>query len=99
MQLGPADLRRFRWTVVSMVFQSAMNSLNPVVSLRRQFSDIFEAHSPEMDREARDRRSEELLEMVGIDPARLRGFPHELSAGCGNGSASPWRWRCDPRSS
>jgi peptide/nickel transport system ATP-binding protein len=81
MQLEPEALRRFRWTVVSMVFQSAMNSLNPVISLRRQFSDIFEAHVPEMDREARDRRSRELLEMVGIDPSRLDGFPHELSGG------------------
>src|ERR1017187_8896377 len=63
MQLEPEALRRFRWTVVSMVFQSAMNSLNPVISLRRQFSDIFEAHVPGMDREARDRRSRELLEM------------------------------------
>jgi len=81
MQLSQEALRRFRWTVVSMVFQSAMNSLNPVVSLRRQFSDIFEAHDPGMDRGARDERSRELLEMVGIDPSRLRGFPHELSGG------------------
>jgi peptide/nickel transport system ATP-binding protein len=81
MQLGPEPLRRFRWTAISMVFQSAMNSLNPVSSLRRQFSDIFGAHVPEMDQAARDNRSRELLEMVGIDPARLRGFPHELSGG------------------
>lgn len=81
MQLDGPGLRRFRWTVVSMVFQSAMNSLNPVVSLRRQFADIFQAHYPEMGREARDQRSRELLEMVGISPARLRGFPHELSGG------------------
>jgi peptide/nickel transport system ATP-binding protein len=64
-----------------MVFQSAMSSLNPVISLRRQFSDIFEAHVPEMDREAQDQRSRQLLEMVGIDPSRLGGFPHELSGG------------------
>jgi peptide/nickel transport system ATP-binding protein len=81
MALGPVELRRFRWQVVSMVFQGAMNSLNPVVSLRRQFSDIFEAHVPEMDRPAREQRSRGLLEMGGIDPARLRGFPHELSGG------------------
>jgi peptide/nickel transport system ATP-binding protein len=81
MGLEPEALRRFRWTVVSMVFQGAMNSLNPVISLRRQFSDIFDAHVPEMDRQARDQRSRELLEMVGIDPARLSGFPHELSGG------------------
>jgi peptide/nickel transport system ATP-binding protein len=81
MKLDPEALRRFRWTQISMVFQSAMNSLNPVVSLRRQFSDIFEAHVPDMERPARDQRSRELLEMVGIDPARLSGFPHELSGG------------------
>ena len=81
MALEPEALRRFRWTVVSMVFQSAMNSLNPVTSLRRQFSDIFEAHVPGMDRDAQDHKSRELLEMVGIDPSRLNGFPHELSGG------------------
>jgi peptide/nickel transport system ATP-binding protein len=81
MQLEPLALRHFRWSVVAMVFQSAMNSLNPVVSLRRQFSDIFQAHLPDMDRQARDERSRELLEMVGIDPSRLNGFPHELSGG------------------
>jgi peptide/nickel transport system ATP-binding protein len=64
-----------------MVFQSAMNALNPVSSLARQFDDIFEAHRPEMDRAARRARARELLDMVGIDPARINGFAHELSGG------------------
>jgi peptide/nickel transport system ATP-binding protein len=81
MALDPVALRRFRWTKVSMVFQSAMNALNPVTSLRTQFADIFRAHVPEMNSDAREQRSRELLEMVGIDPARLRGYPHELSGG------------------
>jgi peptide/nickel transport system ATP-binding protein len=63
------------------VFQSAMNALNPVSSLGKQFGDIFRAHRPGMDAAARRKRAGELLEMVGIDPARLRGFPHELSGG------------------
>ena len=63
-----------------MVFQSAMNALNPVASIGRQFSDIFAAHRPAC-RAARDRRARELLEMVGIDAERVRGFPHELSGG------------------
>lgn len=79
--LDAASLRHFRWNKLSMVFQSAMNSLNPVTSLRRQFSDIFEAHVPEMSSDERDERSRGLLEMVGIDPKRLKGFPHELSGG------------------
>ncbi len=81
MSLEPEALRRFRWTKLSMVFQSAMNALNPVTSLRKQFSDIFETHVPEMRRSERDDRARALLEMVGIDPSRISGFPHELSGG------------------
>jgi peptide/nickel transport system ATP-binding protein len=81
MALDPVSLRHFRWSKVSMVFQSAMNALNPVTSLRKQFADIFEAHNREMDADAREQRTRELLEMVGIDPGRVRSFPHELSGG------------------
>jgi peptide/nickel transport system ATP-binding protein len=81
MALDPVALRRFRWAKIAMVFQSAMNALNPVTSLRTQFADIFREHVPDMNADARDQRSRELLEMVGIDPGRLRGYPHELSGG------------------
>ena len=81
MALDGEALRAFRWSKISMVFQSAMNALNPVASIGRQFSDIFAAHRPSMDSAARDRRARELLEMVGIDAERVRGFPHELSGG------------------
>ncbi len=74
-------LREFRWNKVSMVFQSAMNALNPVTSIGSQMDDIFRTHRPGMDKAARRARSGELLEMVGIDPRRLRSFPHELSGG------------------
>jgi peptide/nickel transport system ATP-binding protein len=81
LKLEGEELRRFRWNKVSMVFQSAMNALNPVASIGRQFSDIFAAHRPEMDHAARLERARELLEMVGIDAGRVRSFPHELSGG------------------
>jgi peptide/nickel transport system ATP-binding protein len=64
-----------------MVFQSAMNALNPVSSLRRQFADIFRAHRRDWGVERRDARSRELLDMVGIDPRRIGDYPHELSGG------------------
>jgi peptide/nickel transport system ATP-binding protein len=79
--LAGEDLRAFRWGKVSMVFQSAMNALNPVTSVGRQFHDIFAAHVPGMDRAAIDRRARELLEMVDIDPGRVHSYPHELSGG------------------
>jgi peptide/nickel transport system ATP-binding protein len=81
MTLSPGDLRELRWNKIAMVFQSAMNALNPVSSLARQFDDIFAAHRPEMSRAQRRDRSRELLSMVGIDPSRIHGFAHELSGG------------------
>jgi len=80
-QLSGERLRAFRWGKVSMVFQSAMNALNPVTSIGSQMEDIFRAHRPQMGRAERRARAGELLEMVGIDPKRIRSFPHELSGG------------------
>lgn len=74
-------LRAFRWDKVSMVFQGSMSSLNPVMTIRRQLHDVFTTHRPGIGRAERDRRSAELLRLVGVDPARLSSFPHELSGG------------------
>jgi peptide/nickel transport system ATP-binding protein len=79
--LAGEDLRAFRWDKISMVFQGAMNSLNPVISIRAQMEDIFTAHRPEMGRRERRQRCGDLLERVGVDRLRLRSFPHELSGG------------------
>jgi peptide/nickel transport system ATP-binding protein len=74
-------LRRFRWNRVAMVFQGAMNALNPVLSVRRQLADVFTAHRPELGRREREDRCRELLDLVGIGPERLSSYPHELSGG------------------
>jgi peptide/nickel transport system ATP-binding protein len=81
LALDGEGLRRFRWNKIAVVFQSAMNALNPVTSLAQQFTDIFAAHRPDLDAATRQRRARELLDMVGIDPARIGSFPHELSGG------------------
>ncbi|MGW8484348.1 ABC transporter ATP-binding protein [Microbacterium sp. NPDC055903] len=74
-------LRSFRWDKISMVFQGAMNSLNPVISVKAQIFDVFDTHRPGMSRAAKKERAEELLRLVGVDPSRLTSFPHELSGG------------------
>lgn len=75
------DLRAFRWDRIAMVFQGAMNSLNPVISVQAQLEDIFTTHRPDMGRAERVERCGELLERVGVDRARLSSFAHELSGG------------------
>jgi peptide/nickel transport system ATP-binding protein len=74
------ELRRFRWRNVSMVFQSAMNALNPVMRVGDQFVDAMRAHE-RIDRKRALRQAEELLELVGIDRNRIRAYPHQLSGG------------------
>ena len=74
-------LRAFRWDKISMVFQGAMNSLNPVISVKAQIFDIFDTHRPGMSKKDKQTRAEELLTLVGVDPSRLTSFPHELSGG------------------
>ena len=74
-------LRAFRWDKISMVFQGAMNSLNPVIDVRSQIFDIFDTHRPGMSKKDKQARAEELLTLVGVDPSRLTSFPHELSGG------------------
>ena len=75
------ELRRFRWAKLSMVFQGAMNALNPVTSVRAQLDDVLTTHVPSMSRPARRARCAEVLELVGVDPRRLDSYPHELSGG------------------
>ena len=77
----PEDrLRPMRWTEISTVFQSSMNSLNPVTTIGAQFKDVIEAHTDMTDRQIAERTAE-LLRMVTIDPSFVRFYPHELSGG------------------
>ena len=80
VQMADHQLREYRWNHISIVFQSAMNSLNPVLSVGDQFVDMIRAHVHSSKSDAR-KRAENLLQLVGIDRARIRSFPHELSGG------------------
>jgi len=79
--MTPAQLRAFRWSELSIVFQSAMNALNPVLNIGAQIMDVLHTHRPEMGPNARRQRVIELLRLVGIAPDRIRSYPHELSGG------------------
>jgi peptide/nickel transport system ATP-binding protein len=80
LALGPAALRSFRWQRVSLVMQGAMNALNPVMTIESQVVDVIRAHS-KVSKRAAAAQVPGLLELVGIDPARRRSYPHELSGG------------------
>ena len=78
--LDTEEQRRYRWRNVSMVFQSAMNALNPVMRVGDQFADMMAAHEQIHKKDAIERAGD-LLEKVGIDRRRVRSYPHQLSGG------------------
>ncbi|QAY61924.1 ABC transporter ATP-binding protein [Microbacterium protaetiae] len=79
--LDARALQQFRWDKVSMVFQGAMNALNPVANIRSQLVDVFAVHRPGMSRRERVAAAGELLDLVGVGSQRARSFAHELSGG------------------
>jgi peptide/nickel transport system ATP-binding protein len=80
LELDESNLSGFRWKQISIVFQSAMNSLNPVLSVSTQIIDAIQAHTTLTKQQARS-RALELLNLVGIDPNRIDSYPHQLSGG------------------
>jgi peptide/nickel transport system ATP-binding protein len=81
LAMNDVQLQRFRWDQISMVFQSAMNALNPVMTVGEQLIDAIRAHDPGRSRKAARERAKELLEIVGIDAERVDAYPHEFSGG------------------
>ncbi|MGL6314168.1 ABC transporter ATP-binding protein [Vibrio sp. WXL103] len=81
LQMNEDELRDFRWKDTSMVFQSAMNCLNPVKTIEYQFFDIFEAHDLVSSREESIEKTKSLLRIVDIPTERLFDYPHQFSGG------------------
>ncbi len=80
VSLDERQLRHLRWREFSVVMQSAMNALNPVLSIEAQMRDACKAHSNMTDKEIAA-RSREVLQLVSIDPIHLHSYPHQLSGG------------------
>ncbi|MGH9104818.1 MAG: ABC transporter ATP-binding protein [Acidimicrobiales bacterium] len=76
----PQELRALRWREIAIVFQSAMNALNPVLSVRDQLADVIREHLRLKKREAVEKAAS-LVDFVSIPRSRLKSYPHELSGG------------------
>lgn len=80
IRLSDEELRVLRWSEIAMVFQSAMNSLNLVLTVQEQFADVLRHHKGFSDAEAKE-RAEKLLDLVNIPRERLTEYPHQFSGG------------------
>lgn len=79
-KLGESDLRKVRWSKVSMIFQGAMNVLNPVYTVEKQLTEVLMVHKGMNQREAA-KVVADALKQVGLNPDVMRRYPHELSGG------------------
>ncbi len=89
------QLRRYRWREISIVFQGAMNALNPVRRVGEQIAEPIEIRLGDSKEHAKQRAGE-LLELVGIPRKRAGAYPHELSGGMRQRAMIAMALACDP---
>jgi peptide/nickel transport system ATP-binding protein len=95
LSLSEDERRKIRWTRVSMIFQAAMNSLNPVYKVGDQLADVLMTRQGISKREARQ-RVEEFFDLVGLDRKRMSNYPHEFSGGMKQRAVIAMSLLCQP---
>jgi peptide/nickel transport system ATP-binding protein len=96
VKMSDRRLRRTRWKKISIVFQGAMNALNPVKRIVEQITEPILLHE-NVTKEEATRRAERLVELVGIDKTRTREYPHEFSGGMRQRVMIAMALACEPR--
>jgi peptide/nickel transport system ATP-binding protein len=81
LEITEEEMRQIRWKRVAMIFQSAMNALNPVQRVGEQIIEAIVAHDPDISMASATRQVEKLFDLVGITTGRMRDFPHNYSGG------------------
>jgi len=94
--LPEEEMRKVRWKGISMIFQAAMNSLNPVYRVGDQIIEAMQQHMDISIKEARERVAE-LYKLVGLDPKLMDRYPHEYSGGMKQRAVIAMALACDPR--
>jgi peptide/nickel transport system ATP-binding protein len=79
--LSDGEMRKIRWKGISIVFQGAMNAMNPVFKVGDQIVEAITVHEPDVDKKTALERARSLLELVGVEPDRVDNYPHEFSGG------------------
>jgi peptide/nickel transport system ATP-binding protein len=97
VQLNESELRSIRWSGISMVFQGAMNSWNPVVKIGEQIREAIREHYPDKSKDENTKKILELFNIVGLDSSVIDRYPHELSGGMKQRAVIALALSCDPK--
>jgi len=95
-KLKETEMRKIRWKGISIVFQGAMNALNPVYKVGDQIVEAISIHEPDVKKNEAQKRVGKLLETVGIDPLRADNYPHEFSGGMRQRALIAMALACNP---
>ena len=95
--LNESELREVRWSGISIVFQGAMNSWNPVVKIGEQIREAMREHYPDKTKDENTKKILELFNIVGLDESIIDRFPHELSGGMKQRAVIALALSCDPK--
>jgi len=95
LQYSKAEMRAVRWKGISMIFQAAMNALNPVYRIEDQIIEAIRTHEDIPKQEAKERVAS-LYKLVGLDPDRSRDYPHEYSGGMKQRAVIAMALACSP---
>jgi len=96
LRMSEEELRSVRWKKISIIFQGSMNALNPVKTVGDQITEAIRQHEDVPKAEAEEKVAR-LLEMVGIDPERIKSYPHELSGGMRQRVMIAMSLACNPK--
>ena len=97
VKLNEKELRDVRWSGISIVFQGAMNSWNPVVKIGEQIREAIREHYPDKTKEENTDKINELFNIVGLDSSIADRYPHELSGGMKQRAVIALALSCDPK--
>ncbi|UCB61532.1 MAG: ABC transporter ATP-binding protein [Candidatus Bathyarchaeota archaeon] len=97
-KLDDYQMRRdIRWKEIAIVFQGAMNALNPVFKISDQIVESVSAHEPDTSNSEALERGKKLFELVGIEPSRIENYPHEFSGGMRQRAMIAMALACNPK--
>ena len=95
VQMSETQIQKVRWNRISIVFQAAMNSLNPVYKVGDQIIEAIETHM-DLSRSQADQKVRDLFELVGLDSSFINRYPHEYSGGMKQRAVIAMALSCDP---
>ncbi|MFH1489173.1 MAG: ABC transporter ATP-binding protein [Pseudomonadota bacterium] len=97
LQKTDEEMRKVRWKKMAMIFQAAMNAMNPVHRVHHQIAEAIMTHDPDLGKPEAYRRVEELFQLVGIPKERMGDYPHQYSGGMKQRAIIAMALACQPK--